>query len=105
MTLASDVRGRTVRCMPVRPSAQLLALDGDLGRLLGEERLAAAREELLVRLHVLRTGEWHADRLAGADPGHVGLLMLEGMLVREVVVGDTVSAELVGPGDLVRPWA
>ncbi len=91
--------------MPPRSATvPLLTLDHELGRLLPPERLATAREELVVRLHGLRTGEWHADRLASTDPGHVGLLVLDGMLAREVVVGDTVSAELIGPGDLVRPW-
>jgi len=90
--------------MNARTAVPLLTHDPELGRLLPAERMDAARDELLVRLHALRTGEWHADRLASTDPGHVGLLVLEGMLAREVVVGDTVSAELIGPGDLVRPW-
>ena len=30
--------------------------------------------------------------------------MLDGVIARELVVADHVSAELLGPGDLVRPW-
>jgi len=91
--------------VPPRSPVPLLPLDPELGRLLSPDRAEAADEDLVARLHALRTGEWHADRLAQTDPGHVGLLVLDGILVREVVVDDTVSAELIGPGDLVRPWA
>jgi hypothetical protein len=31
-------------------------------------------------------------------------LIIDGILSRELVVADHVSAELLGPGDLVRPW-
>ena len=30
--------------------------------------------------------------------------MLDGVLAREVLVSDTVSTELLGPGDVIRPW-
>jgi hypothetical protein len=32
------------------------------------------------------------------------LLVLEGVLAREIVLEDTVSTELLGAGDLIRPW-
>ena len=51
-----------------------------------------------------RVGEWDGGRLADADPAHLGLLIAEGVLAREVVLGDTVSTELLGPGDILRPW-
>jgi hypothetical protein len=35
---------------------------------------------------------------------HLGLLISDGVLAREVVLGDTVSTELLGPGDILRPW-
>ena len=34
----------------------------------------------------------------------LGLLMLEGLLVREATVSDHPAAELLGPGDLLRAW-
>jgi hypothetical protein len=33
-----------------------------------------------------------------------GLLVVDGLLVRETVLSDTVSAELLGPRDVLRPW-
>ncbi len=82
----------------------LLELDPDLGQLLQEERLATAKRELRVALRTLETGPWDAERLAGTSPEHVGLLVLEGVIAHEVLVSDTISTELLGPGDVVRPW-
>lgn len=88
-----------------RATLALIDHDPELGQLLDAERLEQARRELVVRVLTIGAGEWGAaTRLAGADPGHVGLLMLQGLMSREVVVSDHVSAELLGPGDIVRPW-
>jgi hypothetical protein len=84
--------------------APLLDLDPDLGQLLEGDRLEAARRDLRVALHSLEPGPWEVDKLSGASPEHVGLLVIEGVLAREVLVSDTVSTELLGPGDVVRPW-
>lgn len=83
---------------------RLLELDSDLGQLLTDERRAAAERELRVRVTTFPIGEWDGGRLADADPSHIGLLIAEGVLAREVVLEDTVSTELLGPGDIVRPW-
>jgi hypothetical protein len=82
----------------------LLELDSDLGQLLTDERRAAAERDLRVRVTTFPIGEWDGGRLAEADPSHLGLLIVEGVLAREVVLEDTVSTELLGPGDIVRPW-
>ena len=81
----------------------LLDVDPDLGCGLTPERFAAARHALRAELAMLPRGEW-----AGADAvahRHVGLLVLDGVLAREILLEDTVSTELLGPGDFVRPWA
>lgn len=36
--------------------------------------------------------------------GAYGLLLIEGLLARTVSIGDRRSVELVGPGDMLRPW-
>jgi CRP/FNR family cyclic AMP-dependent transcriptional regulator len=84
--------------------APLLALDPDLGILLSEDRLAAARVDLIVPLLALGQGEWAGGELSGASPDHVGLLVVRGAIAREVVLADTISTELLGPGDVIRPW-
>jgi CRP/FNR family cyclic AMP-dependent transcriptional regulator len=84
--------------------ASLLELDPQLGCLLSPERRAAAMRELHVRVTGFPTGEWDGARLTEADPTHFGLLIVDGVLAREVVLLDTVSTELLGPGDIMRPW-
>ena len=90
--------------MTDREITSLLELDPDLGLLLADERLQGAQRDLRVAVHALDAGPWDAVRLSGASPDHVGMLVLDGVLAREVLVSDTVSTELLGPGDVVRPW-
>lgn len=81
----------------------LLDVDPDLGVLVPPERRDAAHNELRVEVLHLPEGPWKAS--SGANPQHVGLLLLDGVIAREVVVSDTVSTELLGPGDVLRPWS
>jgi CRP-like cAMP-binding protein len=90
--------------MTPSPTVSLLALDPELGQLLTGVRLAEARREVIVRTHTVVAGPWDAERLRGAGPEHVGLLVADGLIAREVVLADNVSAELLGPGDVIRPW-
>ena len=91
---------------PLRPSdsVRLLEADLELGALLTPPRRAEATRDLVVRTHRLAVGPWDVTRLSGASADHVGLLLLDGVVARELVVADQVSTELLGPGDLVRPW-
>jgi CRP/FNR family transcriptional regulator, cyclic AMP receptor protein len=83
--------------MPDRRTAPLLDLDPELGILLPAERRADARGAIAAEVLRVGTGAWSADRLAGASPDHMGLLLVSGVVSREVVVADTVSTELLGP--------
>jgi CRP/FNR family cyclic AMP-dependent transcriptional regulator len=85
-------------------AVHLLEADPDLGALLADTRRAEAEKDLVVRTHRLPVGPWDVSRLAAASGDHIGLLILDGVLARELVVADHVSAELLGPGDVVRPW-
>jgi hypothetical protein len=85
-------------------TVRLLEADPDLGNLLSEPRRAEAERDLAVRTHQVPVGIWDVTRLSGTSADHIGLLVLDGVLSRELVVADHVSAELLGPGDLVRPW-
>jgi CRP/FNR family cyclic AMP-dependent transcriptional regulator len=84
--------------------APLLDLDPDLGQFLDDESREAARRRLLVPVRRLAPGPWDTASLTVADPGHVGLLVLDGVLAREVLAADIVSSELLGPGEVLRPW-
>jgi CRP/FNR family transcriptional regulator, cyclic AMP receptor protein len=89
---------------PQRTSS-LLDLDPELGAALTPDRFARARAELMVRVLRLPRGEWADDGLSSINRQNVGLLVTEGVIAREVVLEDTVSTELLGAGDVIRPWA
>jgi CRP/FNR family transcriptional regulator, cyclic AMP receptor protein len=81
----------------------VLTLDPDLGAAVAEpQRSLAARSCRASELEVAR-GEWEADALE-PDPGALGLLVISGILCRRVSQSERYGAELVGPGDLLRPW-
>jgi len=83
----------------------LLEHDPDLGRELDAARADSAGRRLTAPVLQLPRGPWSpADVLArDGSPAPFGILVLDGLLVREATVGDHPCAELLGPGDLLRP--
>jgi hypothetical protein len=81
--------------MHVRRELPLLDLDPDLGMLVPDDRRELCRRELDVELCRLARGPWSAGG-EQPDPEHPGLLLVDGVIAREVVVSDTVSTELLG---------
>lgn len=79
----------------------LLDYDPELGRALASERLAEARERAVVTMVRLPRGRWSLGALVDRCP--YGVLVLDGLLSREVALGDTVSMQLLGRGDLTHP--
>src|SRR4029450_4264713 len=94
----------TARIQRASEAVRLLEADPELGALLAPARRAEAEGELVVRTHRLSVGPWDVSRLSGASADHVGLLVLDGVISRELLVADQITAELLGPGDVVRPW-
>src|ERR687898_2767276 len=82
----------------------LLKADPDLASLLAEPRRSDAERRLLVSTHRLAVGPWDVTRLSKASADHIGLLVLDGVIARELIVADHVSGGLLGPGDLIRRW-
>lgn len=87
-----------------RPRILLLEADVELGRLLDPTALQRARAELSVSWAPLETGPWDVSRLRGASLANAGLLVLSGVVAREVALAGDVSTELLGAGDLIRPF-
>jgi CRP-like cAMP-binding protein len=87
-----------------RRTAALLDLDPELGQGLRAAELAAARQELGVRVVQLPAGPWDTSRLHAAGPGPLGLLIVDGVLSHELLAEDVASMALLGPGDIIRPW-
>ena len=82
----------------------LLDEDPDLGRAIPAERWDAAREQLTTAAYKLARGGF-ASPEEPPDSVCLGYLILEGLVMREVTVAGRPSAELLGPGDVVRPWS
>jgi hypothetical protein len=78
--------------------------DPDLADLLDERSLERARREALARVQTLSSGEW--DAAAAQEPAehHRGYLIADGLLSRTVDVLGRRCVELVGHGDVMRPW-
>jgi CRP/FNR family transcriptional regulator, cyclic AMP receptor protein len=85
-------------------SVHLLEADPELSRGLDPRRVREVADRLLVRAIDVPPGPWNPRRPRAADPPPIGLLVIAGALVREASVGEHPSAELLGPGDLVRTW-
>lgn len=83
---------------------EILALDRDLAGDLDGASRATARRNCLSPVVRVGKGEWNPREIDSPDPGGFGLLVLSGFLVRRVGQGSRTGAELLGPGDLIRPW-
>ncbi|MEA2248216.1 MAG: family transcriptional regulator, cyclic receptor protein, partial [Solirubrobacteraceae bacterium] len=83
--------------------APLLDLDPSLGRDLSPALRAQVRQWLVVRVCALPRGPWPGA--VEEQEGTMGLLLLDGVLARNVSLGRIAYPELLGAGDLLRPWA
>lgn len=69
------------------------------------ERFSAVlRKRVLVPRTRLAPGPWAPAIPSGARGEVLGLLVLGGLLERTADVGERSGPELLGPGDLLRPW-
>jgi hypothetical protein len=60
-----------------------------------------ATELLRARVFRVNKGPWQPPDI---DHGSMGLLLLEGLMVRRLRLGPVSSCEIVGPSDIIRPW-
>jgi CRP-like cAMP-binding protein len=83
---------------------RVLEEDAELAEGLPEAVRERAARECISRCVTIRPGHW-AGQLARSRGGEgIGLLVLQGLLVRRVGVDARFGAELLGEGDLLRPW-
>jgi CRP/FNR family transcriptional regulator, cyclic AMP receptor protein len=81
---------------------RVLELDPDLAPGLdssAREEAAEASEAELIRL---QPGTWKPP--IEAEPGHLGLLVVDGLLSRTLHIANRQSVELLAQGDVLRPW-
>jgi CRP/FNR family cyclic AMP-dependent transcriptional regulator len=82
---------------------QLLVEDPDLAEAVPSDLRARATDECIAPVARLTRGRWTGERPDLPRDG-IGLLVLEGLLIRRVGVDGRFGAELLGAGDLLRPW-
>jgi CRP/FNR family transcriptional regulator, cyclic AMP receptor protein len=70
---------------------------------LDAEQQRIARQYALAQVETVERGIWRPREGLQTEPGHLGLLVLDGLLTRDVVLGETLATELVGRGDVLRP--
>jgi CRP/FNR family cyclic AMP-dependent transcriptional regulator len=86
------------------PPAQVLVHDPDLAGSLEGERLRRAERDLVAATMVAFEGHWNPEEESESVRGGIGLLLLEGLVLRRVGRTGRYGAELLGPGDIMRPW-
>ncbi len=84
-------------------TVSVLRQDPDLGAAVAESRRELAARSCVANVLDIPRGEWKAEEMTPAGSGF-GLLVLSGVLCRRVVQSERYGAELIGPGDLMRPW-
>ena len=86
-----------------RNTVRILDEDRTFGAVLSKEDLSAARRYAIADVHELSRGSYRADDLSDGS-GLLGLLVLDGLLVRQVAMAGRRCGEIIGPGALLRPW-
>jgi hypothetical protein len=92
----------TVVRRPSTSVCHVLREDSDLAESVPPARRERAIHECIARQLTFGVGAW--DGRLSADPDALGLLVLEGLLLRKVGVDGRHGAELLGEGDILRPW-
>src|SRR4051795_1133961 len=83
---------------------RLLEAQPDLGEGLSPADEADARRHVVAVLEDVPAGQWEPTGGYAPDPAFIGLLVIDGTLSRDVELGGRRCSELLGPGDLLRPW-
>ena len=88
---------------PVAQGIRVLDADPDLAAGLPPDRFEQARQTLVARTQRLPRGGWRPPDEAQLQVDGIGMLIIEGVVVRRLSLGHRSCAELLGPGDLLRP--
>jgi CRP/FNR family transcriptional regulator, cyclic AMP receptor protein len=90
--------------MSARPTISLLDVEPELGAGLNPQERAAAARVLAVPSRVLEPGPWDPHEELDDVYPVVGILLVDGMLTRDLVFAGRATTELLGAGDILRPW-
>jgi CRP/FNR family transcriptional regulator, cyclic AMP receptor protein len=93
--MSNDSRATTV---------SIVEADPDLADLLGPRELDRARHEARATVLRLWPGDWDAAASMEPERHHRGFLIVDGLLTRDVQVIGRQCVEMLGHGDVMRPW-
>jgi CRP/FNR family transcriptional regulator, cyclic AMP receptor protein len=82
-------------------AASLFDIDAELGELIDPRHLAAARSRAIVPTAALAAGPWSPEPVARLSSRPFGLMVIEGLVLRELLLAGSTATELLGPGDIV----
>jgi CRP-like cAMP-binding protein len=85
-------------------SVQILSVDPELAGDLTGRRLHGAIEASAAETFHHRSGVWAPSVDPDLGRHGIGLMVLDGLIVRQVGVAGRFGAELLGSGDLMCPW-
>lgn len=63
-----------------------------------------ATRHAIAAVEVVGPGPWEPAFPTDGGAGSLGLLVLDGLLMRDVAIAQATCTELLGRGDLLRPW-
>ncbi len=81
----------------------VLREDPDLAESVPVALRPQAVESCVARTSTIATGRWRVQGVDSVGAG-IGLLVLDGLLLRRVGIDGRFGAELLGQGDLLQPW-
>jgi CRP/FNR family cyclic AMP-dependent transcriptional regulator len=88
----------------VSDPVSVLDVDPALAELVPSEQRAQARQATAAATISFDAGSWQAPISSDQFRGGYGLLVIDGLLLRRAGIEGRHAAELLGPGDLLRPW-
>jgi CRP/FNR family transcriptional regulator, cyclic AMP receptor protein len=81
----------------------VLSEDPALAEAIPQAHRQQAIEECVARVVSIAPGAW-SGQVTTSIRGGIGLLVLRGLLIRRVGIDGRFGAEILGEGDLLRPW-
>jgi CRP/FNR family transcriptional regulator, cyclic AMP receptor protein len=97
--------GRAAAVSPEAASISIVDADPAMADLLDADERVRARRMARAVLRHLSTGAWDVTEAHQPDSHHRGFLIVDGLISREVEVMGRRCVELIGPGDVIRPWS
>ncbi len=86
------------------PAIALLQADPEFGEAIPAADRPTAERVLTVAVRSIETGPWDPVADIGDDPPAIGVLVVSGVLTRDLVFAGRTTTELLGAGDIIRPW-